>query len=87
MREKAKERGIYKRLDEFWMEKEGETDRLKIRNSFDAVSCIGVFMQNTVSPNGIFDLIDMVKRGGFIVVNFRNDYDKEFGFSRMTYNL
>ena len=54
---------------------------------FEAVVLVGVFMKHHVSAEGIEEVLQMVKKGGYISFNFREDQDAEAGWSKKVEEL
>ncbi len=72
----ARKTGAYERCDQMVL---GETLGYET-DSFDAVISVGVFTVGHVPPNGLDDLVRVVKPGGHIIYSLRPDVYAENGF-------
>jgi len=52
-----------------------------VKGKFDAVVSVGVIFHNHVSNAGLDDLNNLVKVGGYISFNYREDHDEKENYT------
>lgn len=73
MMEKAKEKNIYKDLEELYLA-QPDTFPKKYYNRFDAIVCTGVLLDGGCGPEIFDEMILALKTGGYTVFSTRFDY-------------